>query len=196
MHSISMKPRSVIALLLVAIFTITACGTVPEAAAPTTVAPTTAAEPTSAAEPTTAVEAPAATAAEAATEAPAITMEATSAATDATAAATTAATGNRTLTVGMRELVSSFDYPYDWAIAATWIHSNIGDCLVWRNRETAEFEPWLAESFEKVSDTVWSMKLREGISFTNGEPFNATAAKYTIDRIPAHDTAGVYNQGA
>ena len=195
MHSISRKPRSVIALLLIAIFTITACGTTPQAAAPTAVAPPPAAEPTTAPEapaPTAVPDAPTAVP-DAPTEAPAMTVEAATATTEETAAATT---GDRTITVGMRELVSSFDYPYDWAIAATWILSNIGDCLVWRNRETAEFEPWLAESFEKVSDTVWSMKLREGVSFTNGEPFNATAAKYSIDRIQADEKALVFNQWA
>ena len=37
--------------------------------------------------------------------------------------------GERTLTIGMNELVSSLDPPTDWAIAATWIHMNIFDCL-------------------------------------------------------------------
>jgi len=109
-------------------------------------------------------------------------------------ASTQATAGDKTLTVGMRELVTSFDYPYDWAIAATWIHSNIGDCLVWRDRKTAEFVPWLAESFENVDDTTWRFKLREGVSFHNGEPFNAAAVKYTIDRIQADEKALVHPQ--
>jgi peptide/nickel transport system substrate-binding protein len=100
----------------------------------------------------------------------------------------------RVLTVGLRELVTSFDYPYDWAIVATWIHSNIGDCLVWRDRDTAEFVPWLAESWENVDDTTWTFKLKEGITFHNGEPFNAEAVKYTIERIKADETALVHAQ--
>jgi peptide/nickel transport system substrate-binding protein len=90
--------------------------------------------------------------------------------------------------------VTSFDYPYDWAIVATWIHSNIGDCLVWRDRETAEFVPWLAESWENVDETTWTFQLREGITFHNGEPFNAEAVKYTIERIQADETALVHAQ--
>ncbi len=45
--------------------------------------------------------------------------------------------GERILTIGMNELVTSLDPPTDWAIAATWIHLNIFDCLIWRNRQTA-----------------------------------------------------------
>jgi len=96
--------------------------------------------------------------------------------------------------VALPELVSSFDYPYDWAIVATWVQSNISDCLVWRDRQSGQFIPWLAESVENVDPTTWRLKLRTGISFTNGEPFNAAAAKFTIDRILADPQALVYGQ--
>ena len=103
-------------------------------------------------------------------------------------------TGSRRLVVALPELVSSFDYPYDWAIVATWVQSNISDCLVWRDRQTGQFVPWLAETVENVEPTTWRLKLRQGISFTNGEPFNAQAAKYTIDRILADPKALVHGQ--
>lgn len=96
--------------------------------------------------------------------------------------------------VALPELVSSFDYPYDWAIVATWVQSNISDCLIWRDRESGEFVPWLAESVENVDPTTWRLTLRTGINFTNGEPFDAAAAKFTIDRILADPEALVYGQ--
>jgi peptide/nickel transport system substrate-binding protein len=168
--------RVTLLMLLVAIF-VSACGQgQPAAPAAPTAAP---------AEPTAAPAAPAATTAPTAPEA---TVAPTEPAADAP--------GERVMTVGLRELVTSFDYPYDWAIVATWIHSNIGDCLVWRDRETAEFIPWLAESWENIDDTTWRFTLREGISFHNGEPFNAEAVKYTIDRIQADPTALVHAQWA
>jgi peptide/nickel transport system substrate-binding protein len=170
-HLIRVTLLAALAALLVS-----ACGQAPPAAQPTT-APV--AEPTAA---------PAAAPTEAPTVAAAAPTEAP------TAAAATDASGGRTLTVGLRELVTSFDYPYDWAIVATWIHSNIGDCLVWRDRETAEFVPWLAESWENVDATTWTFKLREGITFHNGEPFNTEAVKYTIERIQADETALVHPQ--
>lgn len=102
--------------------------------------------------------------------------------------------GERVLTIGMNELVTSLDPPTDWAIAATWIHMNLFDCLVWRNRETAEFEPWLAESWENVNDTTWRLKLREGVKFHNGEDFNADAVVWTYQRILDDDTMITHNQ--
>ncbi|HBY93237.1 MAG TPA: peptide ABC transporter substrate-binding protein [Chloroflexi bacterium] len=102
--------------------------------------------------------------------------------------------GPRVLTIGMNELVTSLDPPTDWAIAATWIHMNIFDCLVWRNRETAEFEPFLAESWENINDTTWRFKLRQGVKFHNGEDFNADAVVWTYQRILDDSTMITYNQ--
>jgi peptide/nickel transport system substrate-binding protein len=104
-----------------------------------------------------------------------------------------AAPGNR-ITVAFPELVTSFDPPTDWAIVATWIHSNIGDCLVWRDRETGKFVPWLAERWQRVDDSTWRFFLRKGVKFHNGELFNAAAAKFTIDRILADRKMIVYPQ--
>ncbi len=98
------------------------------------------------------------------------------------------------VSIGMNELVTSLDPPADWAIAATWIHMNLFDCLVWRNRETAVFEPWLAESYEQVSDKVWKLKLREGVKFHNGEAFNADAVKWTYERILGDETLITHKQ--
>lgn len=94
-----------------------------------------------------------------------------------------------TLTIGMNELPTLLDPPRDWAIAATWIHMNMFDCLVWRNRATADFEPWLAESWTNVNDTTWRFKLREGVTFHNGEELTADAVKHTYERITSASRA-------
>lgn len=45
------------------------------------------------------------------------------------------------------------------------------------------FEPELAESWEAVDDTTWRFDLRQDVTFHNGEPFDAEAVKYSIERV-------------
>lgn len=47
---------------------------------------------------------------------------------------------------------------------------------------TGELQPLLATSWEAINDTTWRFDLREGVTFHNGEPFNAAAVKYSIER--------------
>ena len=58
----------------------------------------------------------------------------------------------------------------------------IYDRLMRWNPETAEFEPKLAESLEPNEDnTVWTLKLRDGVTFSNGDPLTAGDVKFTVD---------------
>ncbi len=44
------------------------------------------------------------------------------------------------------------------------------------------FQPWLATGWSISEDGLtWTFNLREGVSFQNGEPFNAEAVKYSFD---------------
>lgn len=48
---------------------------------------------------------------------------------------------------------------------------------------TGALQPWLAESFEIAADkSSMTFHLRQGISYTDGTPFNATAVKFNCDR--------------
>src|SRR5690606_29504481 len=55
--------------------------------------------------------------------------------------------------------------------------------LIYLNYETGELEPLLAESWEPIGENVWEIRLRQGISFTNGEPFTAEAVKFSLERV-------------
>jgi peptide/nickel transport system substrate-binding protein len=60
--------------------------------------------------------------------------------------------------------------------------SNIMEALVNYDRKM-RLIPVLAESYEVLSDKVtWRFKLRDGIKFQNGKPFNAEAVKFTVER--------------
>lgn len=65
----------------------------------------------------------------------------------------------------------------------TNILHNVIETLLERDRTT----PLLAESWEMLDDVTWQFNLREGVTFTNGEPFNAEVVKYSIERILRED---------
>jgi len=55
-----------------------------------------------------------------------------------------------------------------------------------------ELEPVLAESITATADNVYVINLREGISFTDGTPFNAEAAKANIDWVLDADNGAAF----
>lgn len=58
------------------------------------------------------------------------------------------------------------------------------DSLVFRNSETGEFEPWLAESWEISDDvTEYTFTLRQDVTFNDGTPLNAEVVKANIEAL-------------
>lgn len=54
------------------------------------------------------------------------------------------------------------------------------------NSETEEYEPSMAETVEPNDDfTVWTIGLRDGVTFTDGTPYDAAAVKFNMDRLAA-----------
>lgn len=59
---------------------------------------------------------------------------------------------------------------------------NVFDTLVTRDADN-KLVPMLATEWTPVNDTTWRFKLRQGVKFHDGEPFNAEAAKFSLDRL-------------
>jgi peptide/nickel transport system substrate-binding protein len=59
---------------------------------------------------------------------------------------------------------------------------SIFDSLVGRDAEN-RIVPQLAESWRLVDDITWQLKLRRGVVFHDGEPFNADAVRFTFQRV-------------
>ena len=67
------------------------------------------------------------------------------------------------------------------SIRAT-VGASLFDSLVGRDRDN-RIVPELAESWRLLNDTTWQLKLRRGVVFHNGEPFNAEAVRFTLERV-------------
>jgi len=66
--------------------------------------------------------------------------------------------------------------------ASANVRINIYDTLVVQD-ENMKNQPGLAESWEQLDDTTWEFKLRKGVTFHDGTPFNAEVVKANIERI-------------
>ena len=65
---------------------------------------------------------------------------------------------------------------------ATVLANNLFDGLIERDPDL-NLVPLLAESYQSVSPTIWEFKLRRGIRFHNGEPFDAESVKFSLERL-------------
>lgn len=75
----------------------------------------------------------------------------------------------------------------------TWVAiSQLHDALYQVN-DQYELEPVLAESYEASADgKTYTFKLRDGVTFHNGDPFTSADVKYTYDWIKNPDNGSVW----
>jgi len=61
------------------------------------------------------------------------------------------------------------------------VAAHLWDTLV-RLNNNLKLEPGLAESWQLINDLTWELKLRSGVTFQNGEAFDAEAVRFSIER--------------
>ncbi len=83
--------------------------------------------------------------------------------------------------------IPGFDVHDHNTTAVEAIHVNLFDYLLFRTPE-GEFEPALATSWERESETAMRFQLREGVTWHDGEPFTAEDVKFTLERV-ANDSS-------
>ncbi len=102
------------------------------------------------------------------------------------AAQPTAATGAtqaiKTLTVAQSADASTLDPQKQGKMPDMNILINMFDTLVTLDAKN-QLAPGLATEWKVVDPTTWEFKLRQGVKFHDGEPFNAEAAKFSIERL-------------
>ena len=84
----------------------------------------------------------------------------------------TGAAPAQTVTLAQGVDPESLDPATDTLITSVSVMMNIYDSLVWRDGD-GNLIPGLAESWEFPSETQMVLQLREGVTFHNGEPFDA-----------------------
>ena len=107
----------------------------------------------------------------------------------ATGSGDTAATEGKMFNVALTAAFTGFDPLRTNDSASTYVNAQIYETLYRINAETGEYDPLLATELPEYSEdglTV-TVKLREGVTFHDGTPFNAEAVKYTFDLIKDPD---------
>jgi peptide/nickel transport system substrate-binding protein len=76
------------------------------------------------------------------------------------------------------------------------LHQAVSEPLFILNYETGEIMPWLAESMT-ANDAldVWTLNLREGAAWSDGEPFNSEDVVFTISLLLNDETSSLNNAG-
>ena len=76
------------------------------------------------------------------------------------------------------------------------LHQAVAEPLFILNYETGEIMPWLAESME-ANDTldVWTLNLREGAEWSDGEAFNADDVVFTVQLLLDDETQSLSYAG-
>jgi len=91
--------------------------------------------------------------------------------------------GGGELVIGLDQEPPTLD-PHASPSAATFqIMSSVAESLLYLDAER-QLRPWLAEAWEASPDArQYTFRLRQGITFHDGEPVNAEAVKFNFDRI-------------
>lgn len=87
-----------------------------------------------------------------------------------------------TLTVAQSSDILTMDPAMHRSRITQTVIRNVFEALV-NQDENLKPVPELATEWEQVDPTTWRFELRKDVTFHNGEPFNAEAVKYSIERV-------------
>jgi len=100
---------------------------------------------------------------------------------------------NDTLRVAFTKELENVDSFFNSSREGVVLQRAIWDGLIYRDPVTNEYSGNLATSWDWIDDTTLELKLREGVTFHNGEPFNADDVVYTVNFVSKEEN-GVKTQ--
>lgn len=90
--------------------------------------------------------------------------------------------------------IRTMDAPVTWFGSTHWLTNGLYDCLIWRAADGEGYVGQAAERWENIDDLTWRFYLREGLTFQNGEPLDANAVKWNLDRVRTREDFMVHPQ--
>ena len=99
-----------------------------------------------------------------------------------------------TLVVASGETLHTFDHYYNNRRDGLNTAHQIFDYPLYRDPKTMKIVPGLVESWKYIDDKTLDLRIRKGVSFTNGEPVNAEAFKFTFEFMLHPDSKIVTRQ--
>jgi peptide/nickel transport system substrate-binding protein len=90
---------------------------------------------------------------------------------------------DNTLRFAFQREIENIDAYFNNVREGVAMQHHIWDRLLYRDLETGEYQPMMAQSYEWIDDTTLEMELREGIVFHNGQPFTADDVVYTLNFV-------------
>ena len=98
-----------------------------------------------------------------------------------------------TLNVAFTKELENVDSYFNSSREGVVMQRAVWDGLIYRDPKTNEYIGNLATSWEWIDDTTLELTLREGVTFHNGEPFNADDVVFTVNYV-AKEENGVKTQ--
>jgi peptide/nickel transport system substrate-binding protein len=90
-----------------------------------------------------------------------------------------------TLRIAWRDAIPDVTPYYNQFRAGVVLSHEVWDSLIYRDPETFQIKPLLAETYKWVDDTTLEFTLRKNVTFHNGERLSADDVVYTINAIIA-----------
>jgi peptide/nickel transport system substrate-binding protein len=101
-----------------------------------------------------------------------------------------AAAQKDTVVIAYPQKFSTLDYYQLTTRASIHFGNMVWDTLVRQDIKTGKMNPRLALSWKRIDPTTWEFKLRPGVKFHNGNPFNAEAVRYTVEECALNPKSG------
>ena len=92
-----------------------------------------------------------------------------------------------TLYFSWKKELESLDRYFNTAREGMIVSRQICDDLLYRDPDTLQYKPLLAKSYKWIDNTTMEFELRQGITFHNGEKFDADDVVYTINFVSNPD---------